>query len=97
MGILEFGNLEIWECEGWDYGNIGNLEIWECGAWEYGKYGIFGIWKLWRFVKVKSIKLDPRLYSSVSYVDHPYFCPHCFDFIHQGLREVELILEEDTF
>ena len=79
----------------WEYGNM--------GIWEYGKSGVLEIREFWRFEKKEIYKGQKFktsfniLYSSVSYIDHPYFCPHCFDFIHQGLREADLILEEDTF
>ena len=94
FGIFKYGNFETWEYGSmgiWEFGNMGMRSM---GIWEYG---FFETWKLWRILKVKSIQLDPRLYSSVSYVDYSYFSPYCFDFIHQGLRNAELILEEDTF
>ena len=74
--------------------SLGNKYI---EIWIFGKADnrVFNIWILWRFAKVNSILMDVRLYSSVSYVYHSYLCPYSLDFIHQGLRKVKLIFEDD--
>ena len=71
------------------------------GICKYGNFGNMGIWDSWNKGIMEICKGPKHLtrsqvYSSIPYVDHSYFCPYCFDFIYQGLRKAELILEEDT-
>ena len=66
--------------------------------------GIVEIWDIWNSWNkgIMEICKGPKhltrsqVYSSIPYVDYSYFCPYCFDFIYQGLRKAELILEENT-